>query len=126
MYLYNFFGDELLNSLLNAKGSGAEAIKHIIQSAEKSPWLSFQDAFRDFQIAKYINRLDPLADNDIDQRRYFIFQSTLHAKPGLKTKALGECYQVENSEFERIQVKKIIDPTKVKSASNNSFDVCIE
>ncbi|MEQ1663912.1 MAG: hypothetical protein ABL927_00890, partial [Bdellovibrionales bacterium] len=146
MYLHNFLEDDFLTALLKApsaeRGQPIQRLDQIISSSVNSPWKSFADAYRDFQIAKHINRMDPFATSGFEQKRYFIFQSTLHAnanavaskvKDALANAALKKssalCYQVNNSEFEQIRViqlddRAILQNPKDLQNTNEHFIIC--
>lgn len=80
VYLYEKLGDDFLTALLSSKMNSFESISAAIPKGNDFNWSSFQDAFRDFQIAKFLNRQDNLAHTDADRERYFIFPTTIAAR----------------------------------------------
>lgn len=150
IYLHNFLGDELLADLLSAmptSASSISALNQIIASSSKSLWRNFNEAYRDFQIAKYVNRIDYFATTEQDQKKYFIFQSTLHANFSLTNApsmtAIGvpidtgsiqknptTCYAIYNSKYEPIKITQLKDsaaisrnPDKLQN-TNEHFIIC--
>ena len=48
-----------------------------ISSENPYGWTSLNEAFRDFQIAKFINRVNYWAPTEADSKRYFLFSTIL-------------------------------------------------
>jgi hypothetical protein len=150
IYLHNFLGDELLTELLNGPLTSQPlepATLNQIISSSKSPWRNFNEAYRAFQIAKYINRIDYFATNTLDQKKYFIFQSTLHANLSLTNApsmtAIGlpiatgsiqknptTCNAIYNSKYEPIKITQLKDSAAISrnpdqlQNTNEHFIIC--
>ena len=78
-YLYNRLGDSFLRRLLATKMTNTTDMDAAIPPRNALQWRSFQDAFRDFQIAKFVNREDYLAATAASRERYFLFPTTIKA-----------------------------------------------
>lgn len=80
VYLYDKLGNAFLDRLLASQMNGINSLNSTILKENSYGWTSFRDAFRDFQIAKYVNRQDYLATTDLNRDRYFLFPTTIRAK----------------------------------------------
>lgn len=79
VYLYEKLGDDFLSRLLSSPMTSIESVADAIPPNNPYGWKSFKDAFRDFQIAKYLNRQDYWANNETERNRYFLFPTTIPA-----------------------------------------------
>lgn len=77
LYLHNHLGENLIHELLTSGKVGVAALESV---AKKSGlWNSLDQMYTEFQIAKYVNRIDYLAP-PARQKRFFLFSTTLRAK----------------------------------------------
>ena len=75
-YLYRNLGDSFLSAYLRSTGSGMDSLSDSI-STNIFGWTSIRDAFRDFQIAKWLNRIDYTQIDEVFAQRYFLFPTTI-------------------------------------------------
>jgi hypothetical protein len=78
-YLFNNLGDEFLGHLLSSKMDDAQDVTNAIPKENPYHWHTIQEAFRDFQIAKFLNRQDYFANDDLARNQYFLFPTTIQA-----------------------------------------------
>jgi len=78
-YLFNNLGNEFLSRLLPSAMDSEQNVTNAIPKENPYHWKAFQDAFRDFQIAKFLNRQDYFANDDLARNRYFLFPTTIQA-----------------------------------------------
>ncbi len=146
LYLDQQMGHDgnLIQKILATRQAGITALNTLIQQTPDSPWKNFREMFGDFEIAKRINRLDYANPDLTQQKRYFIFSTTLKAadvnQPSLthplqplssqvvsigtvfNSSALRNypgCFVVEYSRTRSIQIRSCKSITSDSSSENN-------
>ena len=83
-YLFNHIGPAFLEKVLSFDTLNMAGLATAISQDNPYGWSSFHDAFRDFQIAKFINREDYQAQTEAARKRYFLFATSLKAQTSMK------------------------------------------
>jgi hypothetical protein len=103
-YLYNNLGDMFLRRLLSSNMDGFQDVDSSIPRENVYHWQSFQNAFRDFQIAKF---------DEANRMRYFLFATTIQT-------AFAPEWQ--SNEWSAIEFKTLADMLKSQKPLHLQFE----